>query len=265
MSTTNLKIIALIAMLIDHIGQFIPYTPEWYHWVGRVAAPIFIYGVVIGYQHTSDKKKYIKRLYICSAGMALLNITINIIFNQSGTYITNNFFATLFLIVFIISVLSKKDKRYVIYLVLWQIIAIVLSILLSETLSYYGVLGSTTIIYQFFGAILGSILFIEGGPFFVLFGLFLYLTRMNKRSTVIIFSMFSLFFFFVSVKWGSRFDFPFIYLFPFADYQWMMIAAVPLILFYNGKRGFGLKYFFYVFYPTHIVILYLIGIYLKQV
>jgi hypothetical protein len=28
---------------------------------------------------------------------------------------------------------------------------------------------------------------------------------------------------------------------------------------YNGKRGSGSKYFFYIFYPAHIYLLYLIA------
>ncbi len=39
--------------------------------------------------------------------------------------------------------------------------------------------------------------------------------------------------------------------------QWFGLLALPLLLLYNGKRGkYKMKYFFYIFYPTHLVILY---------
>ena len=37
------------------------------------------------------------------------------------------------------------------------------------------------------------------------------------------------------------------------------LLAFPLIALYNGKRGKGLKYYFYAFYPLHLLVLYLIS------
>lgn len=42
-------------------------------------------------------------------------------------------------------------------------------------------------------------------------------------------------------------------------FQWMMcFAAIPMLL-YNGKRGYGMKRFFYIFYPVHIGLLYVLS------
>ncbi len=41
--------------------------------------------------------------------------------------------------------------------------------------------------------------------------------------------------------------------------QWFSLFALPLLAIYNGKRGkLKLKYLFYIYYPLHLVIIYLI-------
>ncbi len=49
-----------------------------------------------------------------------------------------------------------------------------------------------------------------------------------------------------------------------ADYEWMMIFLIILIMLYNGKRSKGFKHFFYLFYPAHIYILYLISYFMSR-
>ena len=41
--------------------------------------------------------------------------------------------------------------------------------------------------------------------------------------------------------------------------QWFALLAIPLIVLYNGKRGkMNLKYMFYIFYPAHLAVIYLV-------
>lgn len=45
----------------------------------------------------------------------------------------------------------------------------------------------------------------------------------------------------------------------FGGIQMYSLLSLPILLCYSGRRGkWNLKYFFYIFYPTHLVVLYLI-------
>lgn len=48
----------------------------------------------------------------------------------------------------------------------------------------------------------------------------------------------------------------------FGANQWIMIFAIIPIWFYNGQKGPGMKYLFYIFYLAHIAILYVLAAFL---
>ncbi|MEO2204156.1 TraX family protein [Paenibacillus pabuli] len=55
--------IAMITMLIDHIGAVFYPQVEELRIIGRIAFPIYAFAVYIGYKHTRNVQKYIWRLF----------------------------------------------------------------------------------------------------------------------------------------------------------------------------------------------------------
>ena len=50
----------------------------------------------------------------------------------------------------------------------------------------------------------------------------------------------------------------------YGEYRWFALLAVPLLMLYNSERGkANLKYLFYIFYPTHLVVIYLLGLLIR--
>ena len=72
LSASALKVLALFTMLLDHMAYYL-YLPEPLRWVGRLAAPIFLFFVVEGFGRTRNYKKYLLRVYAVAAGMGITN------------------------------------------------------------------------------------------------------------------------------------------------------------------------------------------------
>ena len=69
LTSNSLKIIAIILMVIDHIGLYMynrlqPNTYYLFRSIGRLAMPIFVYLIIQGFFYTKNLKKYIFRIFI---------------------------------------------------------------------------------------------------------------------------------------------------------------------------------------------------------
>jgi hypothetical protein len=66
-TSLDIKYIAIIAMLIDHIAWKLPLAKPFaviLHIIGRIAMPIFCYQIAEGFHYTRNKKIYAERLFI---------------------------------------------------------------------------------------------------------------------------------------------------------------------------------------------------------
>ena len=112
MSNTTLKVIATIAMLIDHIFYFFPGIPHVFHWIGRVSAPIFLFCCVLGYIYTSNRKGFFLRIYSLSVVVEVMNYFLGI------DYLRMNFIRTILLTICLIFIFDKfrnKNKKAYLY------------------------------------------------------------------------------------------------------------------------------------------------------
>ena len=88
LSGNALKVIAIIAMTIDHLAWMGIETYEqaetpaqiFLHVIGRLTAPIMFFFVAEGYYHTSNYRKYLNRLIV----LAVVSHFAFCYFNQSG-------------------------------------------------------------------------------------------------------------------------------------------------------------------------------------
>ena len=260
MSIFSIKILALITMLIDHIGEFFPHIPYviFLRQIGRISAPLFLFVSAVGMRHSSSPKKYIKRLYLLSLIMGLGNSIITIIFPNNPVELTNNFPATIFIIACIAFIYMTRERgenwgKYTKKFIFIQLLSLPLILIIENYLP-------PQISYAVYG-IYPNIFTCEGGIFFVFMGLLLFMYCDDRKSLSIAYSALCAFYLLSEVIAIIIAKMPLTTLFA-SDVQWMMIFSLDFMLLYNGKKGSSnkfSKYLFYIFYPAHIWFLYIIS------
>ena len=221
MTVFTLKIIACITMLLDHIKYGLPETSGILTlYFGRIAFPIFAFLAVEGYVHTSNFNKYLKRLLI-------FGIISQIPFMLFKSLITNqislNIMFTLLLGVSAIFFYEKIKNKF-----LGLFVAILMMII-------------------------GQVMQVDYGWYGVGLVFIIYLIKNNKITFTIFYILYTLLYYFVNY---IKLEFNTINL--YLPYIIFSIIPIILMLLYNGKLGRKTKYFYYWFYPIHLLIIYII-------
>lgn len=216
---TWLKIIAMISMVFDHVGDLFFPGLMWPRMIGRLAMPIFSFCIAEGYAHTRDKKKYLLRMGL----FALISeIPFDLAFEGKIGLGHQNIMLSFFLAILALMLYDairgpagegeKKPVGRILLGLLTVLAMAVLALVLKADYTVFAVIS----VFLFYVLREKHPLLRSG----VGVG-FLALTRTVGYYSATVFSL------------------------------------IPLLL-YNGKRGRGLKWLFYAFYPGHLLLLYLL-------
>lgn len=247
-SSDMLKITALITMLMDHIGagiisnfiyagssfsertlSILIYTYQILRLLGRISFPVFCFLLVEGFLHTHSRLKYAGNFLIFAF---LSELPFDYLFFGNFTLSSQNVFWTLLIGLLTLwcieSILNLKGN------ILLKNIALLLSIMAGMTVSVF--LHTD---YSWMGILLISCLYLfKRNPALqctfscILFFLSLTLHHLSSFS---------------SLKEAVLYTF---------DTEWTIILAFLMIFHCNGRRYIkGGKYFFYAFYPLHLILL----------
>lgn len=239
LSGSVIKIIAIVTMLIDHVGAGIfenwmfgsgmKLEPWMYdlnlvlRGIGRIAFPIFCFLLVEGYTHTRNVWKYFGRLMLFGV---ISEIPFDLaIFRTVWHKEYQNVFWTLALGVLMMICMDKVSGFN--------------SFKKHEKLNKLAVIAFDAAIF-FVVAVLAVIFSTDYHALGIMTILLIYVSRKNRWMQLIAVA---------AACWLVLDELP------------ALFCLIPLAL-YNGKRGFGLKYFFYAFYPAHLLIIWGVGSFL---
>lgn len=230
MSAFFLKVIALISMACDHSSYVLFGRFSFLNYIGRIAFPIFAFQISEGYAHTKNLKNYFLRLFV----FALISQAPFMLFRSlySNSFGLNIFF-TLFLGL--------------------------ISIYVFDTLIHFSFKNNLVhYLYVFIGltfvgliSYLSDILNCDYGYYGVLIIFIFYLLKNHKVLMNIAFIVITFLYYSNSLLNSSN----------FWIYFWIIISTCLSLIFidlYNNEKGKDIKYFLYLFYPIHLVVLWAI-------
>jgi uncharacterized membrane protein len=226
LNSNALKIIAIVAMFFDHfLAVFMSHDTViglMLRLPGTIAAPTFCYFVAEGYHYTSNKSKYIKRVLIFAL---ISHLPYNIYFGYTFFEATSVIWGLAMGLIALTAIKSEKLN------IVAKLLILVVCCILATTANWNYI----------------AVLWI------VVFGLY----QGDFKRQMIGFSIVAILFHLIPtyLRFGPIHEgFP-------HWYQVGVFLAIPLLATYNGKRGKKSKimsWSFYVFYPAHLILLFLL-------
>lgn len=217
MTSFVIKIIACFTMVLDHIKYAIPSTNNFITvYLGRLSFPLFAFLISEGFTHTSDLKKYYKRLLLFGV---VSQIPFMLFRTLTGEWKMLNIMFTLLLGLMSITIYEKESRKWI------SIPAVIIIIILGDLIN---------VDYSWFGVLL----------------VFLIHLFKNKKVLLVILGSIVTFVFYYTLYGSIIFELKYLLLVICTMLSFCFIMA------YNGKQGKKMKSFFYWFYPIHMLIVY---------
>lgn len=240
----GLKVIGILLMVVDHIHEMFYYVgvPTAFTMVGRVVAPIFLFLAVEGYHYTHSKIKYLRNLLI---GFWITNVVEMMLqkwLPNPHIVLINSIFGTIFLAVLTMWIYEgllhpRTNKKTFYYSILGLIFLILPAVMMFSFImsgnSLLAMVGVTIM------NVVPTLATVEGGISFIILALFFHIFRKNRLLQIASLAVLSI----ITYMMGDHL-------------QSLMVFSGLFMWFYNGEKGRKEKWFFYIFYPTHIAILY---------
>lgn len=264
----QIKFLALVLMLLDHIHYIFEFTgkiPVVFSWLGRISGGLFLFTMVEGYSHTSNKKKYFMRIYAMSIFMGIIKYILEFtpaLQRGDGFFPINGIFQSFVVLIVIFTGIDlfKENKIKGVLTIISPFVFPFIYMYIIQALNIG--INIKNIIFIIISTLIPSPFMVEGGIFILFSGIILYLFRKNRKKQ-------ALFFFLFHFLWMTIL--PILYIEPmslklmFTDYyEWMGAFASIIMLMYNGEKGRSMKWLFYIFYPAHIYILYILSLILYK-
>ncbi len=257
MTTFQIKLVAIILMVIDHVGLLFFPQILLFRAVGRLAFPLFAWFLANGAYYSKNTQKYLTRLFLFALVAQIPFILMNRL-NDPSFWELNVLF-TLFLGLAAI-VLMKKSK-----IILISILIVVISAGLADVLNTdYGAMGVLAIVAFYLSLKnikMMIILQICVFTFFNIIPMSIIIAFHGVANPIIPVASFMLcgtYCFDLSLKLHSTLPAIFVIV---SFVEPLGLLSLFFIALYNNQEGRKMKYFFYGFYPIHLFILYFIKLF----